>query len=515
MSEVSNSGIIVLEGHSGGQPLPVRRETLVAFIGPTPRGPVSIPALVTSLDEYVHRFGVPGDRSGMQHQIAQYFENGGREAVIVRVCPAVRFKQIEVPGPFGSLLLEARNPGPLEHLRVAVDLDDIASDDLNRFNLVVHRLTSPDHPIVEEQEIFRGVSIDPDDADCISDVLLDSRLIRVVGDPPLERPYANDSDNPYVFSCGEWDDLATITDYDLVGSDTFGTGLFALDRIAQLDILCLVPGDTGIDVGPVALFAAERYCRKRNALLLADPRSDWNSAADAIQYCEAHGFSSPNVAMYFPMPARRDNESIADSILGAIAGKLASDDTRFGVWGRIGREQITLHSRSRVRAEPTATQCSALVRAGINVVQNVRPGYLRLEGLVTMAQRPGISTLWSHLPQQRAALFIVGSIVRGTRWAALQENNAQTRAVVVGQVKQFLDALFEQGAFEGAESGEASYVLCDADVNRNFSDHSGHISIVVGFSLRACDMTAFRITHHHATSTVREFGWHPDVALAG
>ena len=207
MVDVSNSGIFVLEGLSGGQPIPIRRETVVAFVGPAPRGPVSIPVLIRSLDEYVHRFGLPERNTLMQEQLAGYFDNGGREAIVVRVCQSIRFKQMEVPGPFGPLMLEAFNPGPLEHLRVAVDIDNVEDGDLGRFNLVVHRLASPTHPLVEDQEIFRGVSINPEDPAFVSDVLLNSRLVRVMGEPPLERPYVNTLDDPYVYSCGEWDEV--------------------------------------------------------------------------------------------------------------------------------------------------------------------------------------------------------------------------------------------------------------------------------------------------------------------
>ena len=55
-----NSGISVLEIPARGQPIPVARESVTAFIGPAPRGPVDIPVAVRSLEEFLARFGVPG-----------------------------------------------------------------------------------------------------------------------------------------------------------------------------------------------------------------------------------------------------------------------------------------------------------------------------------------------------------------------------------------------------------------------------------------------------------------------
>ncbi len=60
LSKNANSGIYVSESLSSGQPIPVRRETGVAFLGSAPRGLVGIPVKVDSVDDYLKRFGVPG-----------------------------------------------------------------------------------------------------------------------------------------------------------------------------------------------------------------------------------------------------------------------------------------------------------------------------------------------------------------------------------------------------------------------------------------------------------------------
>ena len=70
------------------------------------------------------RFGVPGCLSRMEFLLRQYFENGGSLAVVVRVCRSAHRNQIRLRGPAGDLVLEALNPGPLEHLRASVDHED-------------------------------------------------------------------------------------------------------------------------------------------------------------------------------------------------------------------------------------------------------------------------------------------------------------------------------------------------------------------------------------------------------
>ena len=61
LSDLANSGIYVLEGLSMGQPVPVRREPVVVFVGSSPRGPVGIPVKIQSVGEFKQRFGLAND----------------------------------------------------------------------------------------------------------------------------------------------------------------------------------------------------------------------------------------------------------------------------------------------------------------------------------------------------------------------------------------------------------------------------------------------------------------------
>ena len=97
--ESGSSGISVIEIPPRGQTIPVSRESVAAFIGPAPRGPVNIPVVVRSLDEFLARFGVPGYLSRMEFLLYQYFENGGTLAVVVRVCRSAHRNRITLPGP--------------------------------------------------------------------------------------------------------------------------------------------------------------------------------------------------------------------------------------------------------------------------------------------------------------------------------------------------------------------------------------------------------------------------------
>ena len=174
MAEHSPQQMHVVESPTGEDPIPLRRETVTAFVGPAPRGPAHIPVAIDSVAEFRKRFGSPAERSRMEWILGQYFENGGRTAIVVRVPRPGTPNRLSLAGPGGSLDLAACNPGPLEYLRVAVDYDNIAADDLWRFNLTVQRIRSPSNPLVEEQETWRGVSIVPDERGYIGEILGES-----------------------------------------------------------------------------------------------------------------------------------------------------------------------------------------------------------------------------------------------------------------------------------------------------------------------------------------------------
>lgn len=511
----------MLEGPARGQRIPVRRESVVAFIGSSPRGPVGIPVAIHGLDEYQRRFGAAGYRGRMHDLLAQFFDNGGTRAVAVRVPVSERRHRLVVPGPAGDLVLCAVNPGPHECLRVSVDYDGIPPDDEERFNLVVHRLASRHKPIVEQQEIYRSVSIDPGDPDFFVHALSRSELVRPDGPAPMARPDVTrcpgaSNTAPYQYSDEDWRENLSLTDYDLIGSNTKGTGIFALDRVPTVDIICLVP-ERG-DLGPVALFAAERYCRNRHALLFVDPPSGWRTVADVVRERLSSVFASPNVVTYFPRPDGAQGGGInrAPSVLGALAGRLVAGDPEQGVWG--SRDQLILRCRAKLGCILSEEDQAAVRRLGVNGLRDCAGGYLQACDLVTMDNSSGLDAEWSDLRLRRIGLFIVGSIARATRWAAFADANEQTWDDVRQQVSAFMHEVEAAGALHGGAEGGAWYVTRDRDM---FGDTAapreavpGLASFILGFALSADGFMAFRFVQNRLDCKTQPVGWQPGVALA-
>jgi hypothetical protein len=513
--ESDGRSISVIEIPARGETIPVSRECVTAFVGPAPRGPVNIPVAVRSLEEFLARFGVPGCPSRIEFLLWDYFENGGTLAIVVRVCRSDQRNQIRLRGPAGDLVIEALNPGPLEHLRAAVDYEGIAAPDVKRFNLVVHRCRSPENPLVEEQEIYPRISVDPRQPDFAGDALSASSLVRLAGTLPSQRPAdtagARDLAR-YVYSHSAWQGDNTPTDYDLIGSREDGTGLFALEQAPWLDLVCLVPGVSGASLGPVALFAAERYCRERHALLLLDPPQTWVDVSDVIRVQRERGFASPNALTYFPPLEASVHGGPAGgfSAAGAIAGCLSA-----GGLDLSGRPALSL-GRSRPALALDETEARQLGQLGVNALTRPVPGRVELAGLVTLARFGGVSMSWNNLRQRRIALFILSSVSRHTRWAAFEAAGLPLWHEVRSQVGAFLAALQARGLLAGAGEHESFYVKCDADTHVVARGRDAALTLVVGVALsRPADFVAFEITHTTDGYAVTELGWQPGLALAG
>ena len=161
---------------------------IVAFVGRTLKGPVSQALPVRSFAEFQRDFGGLWQPSPLSYAVEQFFENGGREARIVRVANGARPPTITLPAGAGSLRLIALNPGSREYLRASVDYDSLTAAEHERFNIVVQRVRTAGSELVEDQEIYRRVSIVPDSGRFVTDVLLESRLVRVLGAVPAQRP---------------------------------------------------------------------------------------------------------------------------------------------------------------------------------------------------------------------------------------------------------------------------------------------------------------------------------------
>jgi hypothetical protein len=485
---------------------------IAAFVGRALKGPVNQPVPVASFAEFQQIFGGLWQPSTLSYALEQFFENGGRRALIVRVVNGARPPTITLPASGAALRLIALNPGSREYLRASVDYDGIGDGEPDRFNLVVQRVRSAASELIEDQEIFRRISILPDSGRFVIDVLLESRLVRVTGPAPVRRPDRSASGYGgaaigYAVSNPDGDDGGPLTDYDVIGSAIEGTGLFALNGVSRFNLLCIPPLTRDGDLGLSSLLVAAKFCRERQALLLVDPPSAWLSARTALDSLRIWPFRSDSAVMFFPRVQAFDRlrgrvETFASC--GAAAGMVARSDETWPVWAAAESDESILRPGLRPAVPVSDADRVRLAQAGVNTLLSVRSSVRASISPRTLAAGGcGISD-WKYLSARRLALFIAASIEQGTRWVVLEHNGPATWERARFQADCFLEALAEQGAFIGTSPDESHFVIGDERVNRPALVAEGKFNLLFGFATsKPGEFDTWLVTHQAGASRVR------------
>ena len=486
---------------------------VAAFIGRTLKGPVNQALPVHSFAEFQQHFGGLWQPSTLSYAVEQFFENGGREARIVRVVNGARPPTLTLPAGPAALRLVALNPGSREYLRASVDYDGLTPAEHERFNLVVQRVRTAGSELVEDQEIYRRVSVEPASGRYVSDVLLESRLVRVEGPVPGQRPDRS-AGGPggvaigYTLSNPDGDDGAPLTDYDIIGSAASGAGLFALNGVARFNMLCIPPLARDRDVGLSTLLVAARVCREQHSLLLVDPPAAWTSARTALESLRSWPFRSDSAVMYYPRVQAFDRLRGRVEIFGscgAAAGMIARSDETWPVWAAAESEESVLRPGLRPAAPVSEADRLRLAQAGINTLLAVRSGTARSAASPRTLAAGGRGTSdWKYLSARRLALFVAASVEQGTRWILLEHNGPATWERAQAQVEGFLDELAAQGAFAGTEAEETHFVIADERVNRPQTLAEGKFNLLFGFATsKPGEFDTWLVTHRAGASRVR------------
>ena len=511
MPAVLSPGIYVEEAPRGERRIATPPTTLTAFLGRTLRGPVNEPVAVAGMDDFRRIFGGPWRASPMWATVNDYFENGGRSALIVRVMNGGRRACLILPAADRGLQLEARSPGANEWLRASIDYDNIDATDDRSFNLVIQRVEGPGSERVLDQEIYSRLSVAPSSRRFAADALLESQLIRVRGPVPSMRP--DRTVGAGVGAPVEWieaqrpgADGGALTNYDIIGSEADASGIFALQKAPDVHIVCIPPPGPDADLGPAALLAATRLCRQRRATLILDPPAECRSPRELIDHLEQLNFNNENVMMAFPWiigSAPPELPDVPRPSCGAVAGTLARTDRGHDAWTPWSEAPRLLRGGARpaVHVEPADTE--RLNALGVNVLRESAGGRVLIVGERTLAGSDCPVSSYRSIRTRRLALLIEEALRHGTRWVVFDAPGPELRARVREQVESFFAGLEADGAFASGGGYPTFFVKCDAETNPQGDDERGVLHMLVGFApVEPGDYLIFRVTHTVASASV-------------
>lgn len=483
---------------------------VTAFIGRTLKGPVASPIRIEGFAAFTQIFGGLWQPSTLSYAVDQFFDNGGREAVVVRATNGAQCATLTLPAGHDALHLMAVNPGSREYLRAAVDYDGVSADD--RFNLIVQRLAVAGSEQVQQQEIQRNLSVEPGGARYVADVLQTSALARVSGAVPSRRPDPTGVGPTgavigYVCANADGDDGGPLSDYDIIGSQPRCTGIFALSPDTQFELLYIPPLTREQDLGMSTLLVAARFCRERRALQVVDPPRSWGEAQQALDGLAAWPFRSDNAAMFFPRLTALDrlrNRPASFAPGAAAAGMLARTDCARGPCRPITAPEAALRAMLRPAMVLDAAVSTRLAQAGINTLAPLRPGAVSRVHTCTLSAGVSASVEGRYLAAHRLGLQLANSVERGTRWVLTAPNTAATWERAGQQIEQFLESLHRDGAFAAGDFADCCLVVWDERVNRAATLALGTINLLFGYALQQPGaLQCWLVSHHAGGSRVR------------
>lgn len=435
----------------------------------------------------------------MSYAVYQYFLNGGKDAIIVRVhkdASEALFERNDT-----DLKLKASNPGLWGkefkiYIDGDVDQDKLEKEDDTLFNIVVK-----DKKTGTILETFLNLSAKKESPRFALDVLeQESSLIRIDGDVPSSRPPIDDLKAEPVFGIkdGSGSDGNPVTPDEIMGASDKKTGVFALDDADIFNLLCIPTfGDENEDEyikkRSAAYAKALEYCETRRAMLIVDPLEKWDfdyimnkGTKEFVKEVTTLIDRHKNAAIFFPRikapDPKQEYRLRSFDPSGAVAGVIARTDSQRGVWKAPAGIEATLIGVPDLTVQLTNEQNGELNPFGINCLRVMPDAGRVVWGARTMRGADSLADQWKYLPVRRMALYIEETLYRGTQWVVFEPNDEKLWSQIRLNVGAFMHDLFTKGAFQGTDPKQAYFVKCDNETTTQYDIDRGIVNIIVGFA---------------------------------
>lgn len=288
----------------------------------------------------------------------------------------------------------------------------------------------------------------------------------------------------------------------IVGLDVIGrlqprTGLAALEAQQGISVIA-APGLAALEgVGVELLAQCERTLDRFAVLETTGPADDPTEALT-----QRSAIDSKYAAMYYPWvevldPLTRQRKAVPPS--GHVLGAYARTDNDRGVFK--APASVSVRGILRFSREVSDGEQELLNPAGVNVMR-------RVEGLgdvIWGARTISSDALWRYVPVRRLFIFLEQSIIRGTRFAVFEPNDARLWARLRDSITNFLTSQWRAGALFGSTAEEAFFVKVDETTTTQDDRDSGRVNIVIGIApVRPAEFVVFEIGQAPSSIIVAE-----------
>ena len=209
----------------------------------------------------------------------------------------------------------------------------------------------------------------------------------------------------------------------------------------------------------------------------------------SVLYYPWVGVSNP---VYHPdrNPSVSSTINIAPSAIAA--GMWAKFDAERGVWKAPAGVRAQLNGVSSLKFQVGNLEQDKLNPLGVNCIRKM-PNF----GLVFWGARTLAATdpEWRYIPVRRTAIFIEQSIYEGIQWTVFEPNDHRLWSALRGNIGNFMNGLFRDGAFQGEKASDAYFVRCGLGDTMTQGDiDTGQVIVIVGFApLKPAEFVIVRI----------------------
>lgn len=503
-------GIYIEEIPSGVRTITGVATSITAFMGRALRGPTNQPVTIFSFGDFERIFGGLNVDYPLSYAVRDFYNNGGSQAIIVRLYKATDGKKSKAKLDAKGLKLEAASGGTWGNLlRARID-DKVSEDVATRFGLAkadLFNLTVYDGN-TKSTESFLNVTMKESPRRVDRVLGAESTLMALAegealpnavpakhSDPAAGKSiWEDDAASSKVEDADKAVDSAALDPTAYKGSQSLKTGMYALENADLFNLLCIPPDSRNGDTDKGIYDEALTYCVGRRAFLVADAPSGWKARDQLIANPGSKlsndlgltGDKARNAAVFYPRVIEADplRQNQLDSFVpcGIIAGLMARTDASRGVWKAPAGIDASLNGVQALEVELTDNENGVLNQVGINCLRSF-PVYGRVVwGSRTLRGADQAADEYKYIPVRRMALFLEESLYRGLKWVVFEPNDEPLWAQIRLNVGAFMQNLFRQGAFQGKTPREAYFVKCDKETTTQNDINLGIVNIVVGFA---------------------------------
>ena len=265
----------------------------------------------------------------------------------------------------------------------------------------------------------------------------------------------------------------------LAGSDADWTGVHALDPLSDLRVV-IAPE---LSLVPAASFAAtfasfRAFLEGRRIFLILDPPPGLAGATDAANWVNASvPANAPFCALYFPyLNVLIDGAPLTVGASGAMAAVFGKSDAGAAIWKSPSGTGWPLQAVS-LTPSLSSSDIDYLVGQQVNPIRQQAP-----YGIIPWAARTldRSSANSRYIAVVRTAQWCAACIQRALAVAATQDDAQALWIQITNLVGNFLNSLYQQGAFVGNTPSQCYFVKCDSSTTTAADIAAHRVNVIYG-----------------------------------